>query len=95
VALDDDTAFVSASDGPFTKRATVYRSRAGSSFVRCETGLPERFDGNVDSGHLDAGGGCVALGFGHHVYLSEDKGQRWRAAAVLPDPVTAVRFALG
>jgi len=95
VALDTDTAFVSASDGPFTKRGTVYRSRLGSSFVRCEAGLPHWFDGNVDSGHLDAAAGRVALGFGHGVYVSEDKGQTWGVAAVLPEPVTAVRLALG
>jgi hypothetical protein len=93
VALDGDTAFVSASDGPFTRSGAVYRSRLGSSFVRCEAGLPERFDGNVDSGHLDAAGGRVALGFGDHVYVSEDKGQTWRVALV-PEPVTALRFAL-
>jgi hypothetical protein len=95
VALDGDTAFVSASDGPFTNAGAVYRSRLGSSFVRCEAGLPDRFDGNVDSGHLDAAGGRVAVGFGDHVYTSEDKGQTWRMAAVFSEPVTAVRFALG
>jgi hypothetical protein len=94
VALDGDTAFVSSSDGPFTKNGRVYRSRLGSSFVRCEGGLPDSFGGNVDSGHLDAACGRVALGFGEHVYTSEDKGQTWRVAAVFPEPVTAVRFAL-
>jgi hypothetical protein len=93
VALDGDTAFVSASDGPFTKRGAVYRARLGSSFVRCEAGLPEWFAGNVDSGCLDAAGGRVALGFGDRVHVSEDKGQTWRTAAVLDEPVTAVRFA--
>jgi hypothetical protein len=92
VALDGDTAFVSASDGPFTRSAAVYRSRLGSSFVRCEAGLPERFEGNVDSGHLDAADGRVALGFGDHVYVSDDKGQTWRLVLV-PEPVTALRFA--
>jgi hypothetical protein len=92
VALDGDTAFVSASDGPFTRSGAVYRSRLGSTFVRCEAGLPERFDGNVDTGHLDAAGGRVALGFGDHVYVSEDEGQTWRVALV-PERVTALRFA--
>jgi hypothetical protein len=92
VALDGDTAFVSASDGPFTRNGAVYRSRFGSSFVRCEAGLPERFDGNVDSGHLDAAGGRVALGFGDHVYVSEDNGKTWQVALV-PERVTALRFA--
>jgi hypothetical protein len=93
VALDADTAFVSASDGPFTKLGAVYRSRLGSSFVRCGAGLPDRFHGNIDSGHLDADGGRVALGFENHVYVSEDEGHTWRVAAALPEPVTAVRFA--
>ncbi len=74
VALDGDTAFVSASDGPFTRNGAVYRSHLGSSFVRCKAGLPEGFEGNVDSGRLDAAGGRVAVGFGDHVYVSEDKG---------------------
>ena len=95
VALDGDTAFVSASNGPFTKSGAVYRARLGSSFVRCEAGLPDRFEGNVDSGHLDAAGGRVAVGFGGRVYLSEDTGHTWHVAAVLPQPVTAVRFARG
>jgi hypothetical protein len=93
VALDGDTAFVSASDGPFTRSGAIYRSRLGSSFVRCEDGLPDHFKGNVDSGHLDASRGRVAVGFGNDVYLSDDEGQTWRVASV-SEPVTAVRFAL-
>jgi hypothetical protein len=95
VALDGDTAFVSASDGPFTQSGAVYRARLGSGFVRSEAGLPSRFEGNIDSGNLDAAYGRVAFGFEDHVYLSEDKGQTWRVAAVLPAPVIAVRLALG
>ncbi len=94
VALDGDTAFVSASDGPFTKSGAVFRSRLGSSFVRCETGLPQRFEGNVDSGNLDAAAGHVAVGYRSHVYTSDDKGETWREAAVFPGQVTTVRFAL-
>lgn len=94
VALDAGAAYVSASDGPFTRGGTVYRCRLGAAFERCETGLPYRFDGNVDSGHLDAAGGHVAIGFKDRLYISEDQGESWRVAAVLPDPVTAVRFAL-
>jgi hypothetical protein len=92
VALDGDTTFVSASDGPFTRNGAVYRLRGETSFVRCEGGLPERFGGNVDSGHLDAAGGRVALGFEEQVYLSDDSGDTWRVGAVLSEPVTAVRF---
>jgi len=92
VALDGDTAFVSASDGPFTASGAVYRARLGSSFVPCDVGLPSRFDGNVDSGHLDAAGGRAAIGFGDRVYLSEDEGRTWQRTAALPGSVRAVRF---
>lgn len=95
VAVDAGTVFVSASDGPFTRGGAVYRGCLGSGFVRCETGLPYRFDGNVDSGHLDAAGGRVALGFKDRLYSSDDHGQTWRVAAVFPEAVTAVRFAGG
>jgi len=91
VALDGDTTFVSASDGPFTRNGAVYRSRSGS-FARCEAGLPDRFEGNVDSGALDAAGGRVALGFEDRVYLSEDRGETWSEAVALSAPITAVRF---
>jgi len=95
VALDADTTFVSASDGPFTSKGAVYRSRQGSSFVRCEAGLPDWFDDNIDSGHLDAAGGRVAIGFEDQVYVSEDNGETWHLAAVLPEPITAVRLRQG
>jgi len=92
VALAGDAALVSASDGPFTNSGAVYRARIGSSFVRCQAGLPDRFEGNVDSGNLDAAAGRAAIGFDDRVYLSEDEGRTWRVAAVLPAPVSAVRF---
>jgi len=93
VALDGDTAFVSASNGPFTGNAAVYRFD-GSTFVRCEAGLPDRFDDNVDSGHLDARGGRVALGFEDRVYVSGDGGDTWEVAATMAAPITAVRIAV-
>ena len=91
VCIDGETAFVSASDGPFTKRGAVYRTRLGSAFLRCEKGLPRWFTGNVDTGHLDAVGGRVAIGFGHEIYVSEDNGGSWRANE-MADVITAVRF---
>ena len=92
VALDGDTALVSASSGPFSTDGAVYRARLGSTFAPCRTGLPDRFDGNVDSGHLDAAAGRAAIGFGDRVYLSEDAGRTWRVGAVLPGRVQVVRF---
>lgn len=89
--IDGETVYVSASDGPFTKRGAVYRARLGAPFVRCEQGLPAWFPGNIDSGHLDAAGGRVAIGFEKDVYVSEDDGNFWRRSEV-PDLITAIRL---
>jgi hypothetical protein len=91
VCIDGETAYVSASGGPFTKRGAVYRARLGSAFVRCQEGLPEWFAGNVDTGHLDAAGGRAVIGFGDEVHISEDGGESWHAEKV-PGGITAVRL---
>jgi len=93
VALDGETAYVSASDGPFTRRGAVYRGPLGSTFSRCGEGLPAMFPGNIDSGQLDAAAGRAAVGFGDHVYVSEDEGRTWQVAAAVGRPITTVRFA--
>ena len=91
LCIEGETAYVSASDGPFTNRGAVYRARLGSAFVRCEEGLPEWFPGNVDTGHLDAAGGRAVIGFGEEVHVSEDDGESWHAKKV-PGVITAVRL---
>jgi hypothetical protein len=91
VCIDGETAYVSASDGPFTKRGAVYRAHLGSAFVRCEVGLPEWFPANVDTGHLDAAGGRAVIGFGDEVHVSEDDGESWHADKV-PGVIAAVRL---
>ena len=91
VCIDGETAYVSASDGPFTKRGAVYRAQLGTAFVRCQVGLPKWFPGNVDTGHLDAAGGRVVIGFGENVHVSEDDGESWRTIKV-PGVITAVRL---
>jgi hypothetical protein len=91
VCIDGEIAYVSASEGPFTKRGAVYRTRLGSAFVRCEKGLPDWFPHNVDTGHLDAGGGRAVIGFGTEVHVSKDDGESWQANKV-PDVITRVRL---
>ncbi len=91
VCVDGESAYVSASDGPFTRRGAVYRARLGSAFVRCDEGLPEWFPENVDTGHLDAAGGRAAIGFGEEVHISEDDGASWHASTV-PGVITVVRL---
>jgi hypothetical protein len=89
--IDGAIAYVSASDGPFTKRAAVYRARLGSAFVRCEEGLPQWFPSNVDTGHLDAAGGRAVIGYNEEVHVSEDGGLTWRPH-VVPGVITVVRL---
>jgi hypothetical protein len=89
--IDGETAYVSASNGPFTHRGAVYRAQLGSPFIRCERGLPRWFPDNIDTGHLDAAGGRVVIGFGDEVYVSDDDGESWQSRKV-PDVITAVRL---
>jgi hypothetical protein len=90
VALAGDTVVVSCSTGPGGGRAGLYRrpldAPAGAPFERCRDGLPEWFQGNVDTACVDAAGATVALGTAAgEVFASEDAGGTWeRLAAGLP-----------
>jgi hypothetical protein len=85
VAIARETVYITASTGARGGAKTaVYRRGLGSegAFERCEQGLPEWFEGNIDTGCLDASGDTVALGTGDgRVYLSEDAGRSWTLAA--------------
>jgi hypothetical protein len=98
VAAAGDRLFLTASTGPFTERAAIYRRPiAGDGpFVKCEGGLPEWFADNIDSGCLAAEGDRVAFGTERgEVYLSEDAGETWtRIANGLP-PVRGLILAGG
>jgi len=95
VAVAGDRVLVSVSNGPRGGRGAVYRGglEPGATFERCTEGLPEWFDGNIDSGWLDARGSEVAFGTGDgEVFVSQDAGERWtRAATDLPS-IRAVRL---
>lgn len=83
-AVSGDTLLVSASTGPFTKQAAVYRRpvRSDEPFERCAGGLPEWFGANIDTHCLVADEERVAFGTGDgEVWLSEDQGGRWELAA--------------
>jgi hypothetical protein len=84
VAVAGDRVLLSVSNGPRGGRGAVYRTalEPGSTFERCAEGLPEWFDGNIDSGWLDARGSEVAFGTGGgEVFVSDDAGERWTRAA--------------
>ena len=88
VAVSGDTVLISACTGPHGGRGALYRTRleAGAGFEKCTAGLPEWFDGNIDSGWVAASGSIVAFGTPDgEVYRSEDAGVRWsRIAADVP-----------
>ena len=80
VAIAGETVLVSASTGPRGKRAAIYRKPLDgrARFERCRAGLPEWFDGNIDTACLAA---CGRLGvFGTEdgrVFRSHDGGESW------------------
>ncbi|MEY2420645.1 MAG: hypothetical protein QOI95_712 [Acidimicrobiaceae bacterium] len=84
VAIADDIALVTASTGPFTRHGAVYvRPLDGSHrFTRCDNGLPEWFEGNIDTFQLAASGATVAIGTDDgRVFISQDAGTSWDLAA--------------
>lgn len=89
VAVSGDTVLLSASTGPGSRQAAVYRRPIGgdSAFERCRTGLREWLEGNVNTSWLAGapdGTAAFATAAGD-VYVSTDEGATWeRAAAGLP-----------
>ena len=93
VALDGDTAFVTASTGPQTTDGRLYRCHLGERLEPCAGGLPESFPYNLDSGSLAASGGQVALGTPNgRVFRSADSGLTWTLAAEGMRHIRVVRF---
>lgn len=93
VAVAGDTVLLSASTGPFSKQAAVYRRPLGSDseFERCRTGLPEWFGENVDTACVIATEEAAALGTSDGtVFLSEDRGVTWSSIATGIPPVTCL-----
>jgi hypothetical protein len=93
VAAADEMLFLSASAGPGGGRAALYRRplTGGASLERCRSGLPEWFEGNIDSGCLVASGAEVAFGTaGGDVYASRDAGSTWSLAASSLPPIRAL-----
>jgi hypothetical protein len=93
VAIAGDMMFVSASTGPFTEEAAVYRRAIDGDgpLERCADGLPDWQPHNVDTACLDTDGSHVAFGGADGVvYGSEDAGRTWRVLADGLPPVSAV-----
>jgi hypothetical protein len=90
-----DTVLVTASTGPRTDRAAVYRRPlSGGAFERCTEGLPEWFASNIDSHCLAAAGPSVVLGSGDGVvYRSDDGGGTWQKEAEGLPPIICLAIA--
>lgn len=78
-------ALLTASEGPMGERAALYRRPLDSDgpFERCRAGLPEWFDGNIDTFWLDgrADGAAAFATADGDVYATTDEGSTWEAVA--------------
>ena len=93
VALDGDTAYVTASTGPSTTDGRLYRCRLGEPFEQCAGGLPASFPYNLDTGCCTARAGEVALGTRDgYVYRSTDGGAAFERITERLPPVRVLRF---
>ena len=94
VVVCGDRLLVSASAGPRGGNAGVYRTGLdGGRFERCRTGLPDRFDDNIDTYCLDAlnDGSYAAFGTTDgRVFGSDDGGDTWMHLSTVADPVQHV-----
>ena len=91
VAFPSGAAVVGASDGPFGRRAALYRrALTGGDFERCTDGLPAWLPALVDTGALDARGPVVVAGAADTVVVSDDAARTWRVAAAGLPRVRAV-----
>lgn len=99
VALCGDMLLVSASTGPGGKRSALHRAPVGVErpFERCQGGLPEWFDDNIDSyclDSLDGSGELAAFGTSDgRVFTSVDQGASWSEVASGLPPVRGVLLA--
>jgi hypothetical protein len=96
VTVAGATVLVTASTGPFTRNAAVYRKpvRGHAPFERCEQGLPSSFSENIDAGCLAASGSAVAFGTSSgQLYLSLDEGVRWSTVTEELPPIRCVVLA--
>jgi hypothetical protein len=82
VALIGDTVLISASTGPRSSRARLYRAGLTSGpFEPCLEGLPEWFDDNLDSHCLAIHDESAYAGHGGTVWRSDDHGEGWAEVA--------------
>lgn len=78
VAVMDDRLLISASTGPSTSQGRIYAGGFWDGALEPLTnGLPDWFDGNVDTHCLIARGGVTHVGYGDTIWRSDDLGETW------------------
>jgi hypothetical protein len=95
VALTEDGVLLTASTGPRTAHAAVYRRPFdGGPFEKVHDGLPEWFGSNIDTYCLAAKGDTATFGTGDgDVFVSSDAGRSWEILTGGLPPVRCVALA--
>ena len=87
VTLIGDTVLISASTGPRSNQARLYRSDLTSGpFEHCRNGLPDWFDDNLDTHCLTVHDESVFAGNGSQVWRSDDAGWNLGRDRLRPSP---------
>lgn len=82
VAVMDDRVLLSASTGPRSNQGRLYTCPLWEDDIEPLTsGLPEWFEGNVNTHCLVVDGSEAYVGHGDTVWKSEDRGNRWSVLA--------------
>lgn len=82
VTVLEDRVLFSASTGPRTSRGRIYACPLWEDDITAVGGgLPEWFDGNVDTHCLTSSGPTAYIGHGGRVWRSDDKGGTWTEIA--------------
>src|SRR5262245_12216686 len=84
VAIAEDWILLTASTGPRGKRSALYRRRfdGWGDLERCQEGLPDWFEHNIDTACLVAADSIAAFGTEDgRVFRSVDAGATWELAA--------------
>lgn len=94
MAVASEVVLVTASTGPRTDRAAVYRVSVtlDRPLERCRQGLPDAFPANIDTHCLHADGAYAAFATPDgRAFLSRDAGGSWEAVADgVPEPRTVL-----
>ena len=93
VAVAGGHVVLSVSSGPAGHQSALYRRPLGDDapFERCREGLPEWFEGNIDTGALVARHDSVAAATrSGEIWRSGDRATTWARVTTAPGPVNCL-----